>query len=266
MVGLLTAALSALPIAACAPEAPRSSQDTDADHPAPRPLRAEVLDVLPHDPEAFTQGLEVSGDTLYEGTGLVGESTLRAGPVGGEPTTTVAVPEPLFGEGITVVDDRIWQLTWRAGIAIERDRDTLEERRRVDYDGEGWGLCHQPERDRLVMSDGSATLTFRDPADFTVLGTVTVTDTGTPVTDLNELECVDGDVYANVWHRDDLLRIDPGTGAVTARVDAGGLLTPEEAAEADVLNGVAALPGTDHFLLTGKLWPKMFVVRFVPTG
>ncbi len=231
----------------------------------PEEWKVEVLDVLPHDPEAFTQGLEVVGDTLYEGTGLVGESTVRKGPVGGEPTVTVPLPEPLFGEGITVVGSRLWQLTWRSGVAVERDIDTLRERRRVRYDGEGWGLCHQDGPDRLVMSDGTATLTFRDPDDFSVLGTVEVTDSGNPVAELNELECVGDTVYANVWHTDHILRIDPTTGVVTARIDASGLLTPQEAAEADVLNGIAALDEPDRFLVTGKLWPKMFAVRFVPT-
>ncbi|WP_374058961.1 glutaminyl-peptide cyclotransferase [Saccharomonospora sp. NB11] len=229
-------------------------------------LTVEVVDVLPHDPTAFTQGLEIVDDTLYEGTGLVGESTLRSGPIGGEPTVTVSLPAPLFGEGITVVDSRIWQLTWRDGVAIERDRDTLAELRRVTYEGEGWGLCHQAEADRLVMSDGSPTLAFRDPTDFSVLGSVEVTDGGVPVDELNELECVDDTVYANVWHSDDILRIDPETGVVTARIDASGLLTPEEAVDADVLNGIAAFPDSDRFLVTGKWWPKMFTVRFVPTG
>ena len=262
-----TAALTVTTVVAACGQAPESnSGGSTGGVPQPEELRVEVVDVLPHDPEAFTQGLEVVDDTLYEGTGLVGESTLRAGPLGGEPTTVVSLPEPLFGEGITVVDDRIWQLTWRDGVAIERDRATLDELRRVDYEGEGWGLCHQHDHDRLVMSDGTATLTFRDPDDFSVVNTVEVTDTDGPVTDLNELECVGEDVYANVWHTDDILRIDPDTGFVTARIDASDLLTPEEAADADVLNGIAALDEPDHFLVAGKLWPKMFTVRFVPTS
>lgn len=231
----------------------------------PERLRVEVLDVLPHDPEAFTQGLELSGDTLYEGTGLVGRSSVRAGPVGKEPDVTVAVPEPLFGEGITVVGPNVWQLTWRNGIAIERDRVTLAERRRVHYAGEGWGLCYQPHRDRLVMSDGTATLTYRDPATFAERGTVTVrTADGHRYDQLNELECVGDTVYANVWQTDEILRVDADSGIVTAVIDASGLLTADEARDADVLNGVAAYPGTDRFLLTGKLWPSMFTVRFTP--
>ncbi|PXY30970.1 glutaminyl-peptide cyclotransferase [Prauserella muralis] len=226
-------------------------------------MRAEVLEALPHDPEAFTQGLELSGGTLYEGTGLVGRSTVRAGPVGEEPDVVVSLPEPLFGEGITVVGDRVWQLTWRSGIAVERDATTLRERRRVGYTGEGWGLCHQRGRDRLVMSDGSSVLTFRDPATFAETGTVRVTDGAEPVDQLNELECVGDAVYANVWQTDEIVRIDPSSGAVTARIDASGLLDPAERQNADVLNGIAATGRDGQFLVTGKLWPKMFRVRFV---
>ena len=265
---VLTVALAVAAGACGAAQEETSSQRTpgNAANTVPENWTVEVVDVLPHDPEAFTQGLEIVGDTLYESTGLVGESTVRKGPLGGEPTVTVSLPEPLFGEGITVVDSRVWQLTWRSGIAVERDRETLAELRRVRYDGEGWGLCHQADAGRLVMSDGSPTLTFRDPRDFSVLGTVEVTDSGVAVDELNELECVGDTVYANVWHSDDILRIDPETGEVTARIDASGLLTPEEAADADVLNGIAAFPDSDRFLVTGKLWPRMFAVRFVPTG
>ncbi|WP_424923233.1 glutaminyl-peptide cyclotransferase [Amycolatopsis arida] len=233
-------------------------------------LGVEVLEVLAHDPAAFTQGLELADGVLYEGTGLVGRSSVRAGPPGGEPTVRVDLPPPLFGEGITVVGSSVWQLTWKAGIAIERDRATLAERRRATYRGEGWGLCHQPHRDRLVMSDGSARLTFRDPRTFAEVGAVTVASpddgAGRERRGLNELECVGDTVYANVWQSDRILRIDPDRGAVTAEIDASGLLTPDERAEADVLNGIAAVPGTDQFLLTGKLWPSMFRVKLVPSG
>ncbi|CAM2795634.1 glutaminyl-peptide cyclotransferase [Saccharomonospora xinjiangensis] len=262
----LTMLAAATVVVACAGGPDRGPDRAPDGAVAPEEWTVEVVEVLPHDPEAFTQGFEVVGDTLYEGTGLVGESTVRKGPIGGKPTVTTELPDPLFGEGITVVGSRVWQLTWQDGVAVERDSDTLAERRRVRYDGEGWGLCHQERADRLVMSDGTDVLTFRDPGDFSVLGTVAVTEGGRPVSDLNELECVGDTVYANVWHSDRILRIEPATGIVTASIDASGLLTPEEAAGADVLNGIAALPGTDRFLVTGKLWPKMFVVRFVPRG
>lgn len=226
-------------------------------------LRVQVLQTLPHDERMFTQGLEIADGVLYEGTGQVGESVLRATALdAGRVLDEVALPAPLFGEGITVVDDRIWQLTWNNGVAIERDRDTLAQRRRVRYDGEGWGLCHDGER--LVMSDGSTRLTFRDPASFAPLGSVEVRRDGQPVGRLNELECAGGAVWANVWQTDRIVRIDPDSGVVTGVADATGLLDPAQRARADVLNGIAAIPGTDEFLLTGKHWPAMFRVRFVP--
>lgn len=237
-----------------------------AGDPVPERLRTEVLQTLPHDPGAFTQGLEMSGGTLYEGTGLAGASSLRAGPPGAAPAVSTALPSPLFGEGITVVGASVWQLTWRDGIAIRRDAVTLAEQQRVGYRGEGWGLCHQPGRGRLVMSDGSSQLTYRDAATFAPLAKVTVRESGREVDRLNELECVGDTVYANVWETDRILRIDAVTGDVTATVDAAGLLNERERERADVLNGIAAVPGTDEFLVTGKLWPTMFRVRLVPTG
>ncbi|MBK1785394.1 glutaminyl-peptide cyclotransferase [Prauserella cavernicola] len=259
-MSVVTVSAALVTVGACG----AAAENQDPESSSVERLQVEVVEELPHDPEAFTQGLEFAGETLYEGTGLVGRSTLRAGPAGEQPTRTVALPEPLFGEGITVVGEKVWQLTWRDGVAVERDRHTLTEQRRVQYSGEGWGLCHQAEPGRLVMSDGSSTLTFRDPATFAETGSVQVTEDGTPVEELNELECVGEEVYANIWHSDDIVRIDPDTGAVTARIDASGLLDTDEQAGADVLNGIAAYPGTDQFLITGKLWPKMFRVNLVP--
>ena len=232
---------------------------TPAAEPGPEQLAVEVVSTLPHDPAAFTEGLEFDGDTLYESTGLAGQSTLTAGPAGGPPRTKATLPSPLFGEGVTVLGPTLWQLTWQDGVAIERDSQTLAELRRVPYQGEGWGLCHQADG-RLVMSNGSSWLTFRDPKTFAVIGSV---DVGRD--QLNELECVGGDVYANVWHTDTVLRVDAATGRVTATIDAGQLRAKVNATGAeDVLNGIAAVPGTGDFLLTGKQWPVTFRVRFVP--
>jgi len=249
-----TLALAALLAAGCA----------DPPQAGPAMLRVEVVQTLPHDQDLFTQGLEIDDGILFEGTGLVGASRLRATALGAPQRVLaeVTLPEPLFGEGVTVVEDRIWQLTWTNGVAIERDRDTLAELRRVRYDGEGWGLCSEGER--LVMSDGTARLTFRDAASFAPTGSVQIRMGGAPVTRLNELECADGAVWANVWQTDRIVRIDPATGTVTGVADASGLLTPQQQAGANVLNGIAAVPGTDEFLITGKNWPAMFRVRFVP--
>ncbi|MFD1810712.1 glutaminyl-peptide cyclotransferase [Rhodococcus gannanensis] len=226
-------------------------------------LHVEVQETRPHDPTAFTQGFEISDGELVEGTGLEGRSYISATDLDtGVERVRVPLPADMFGEGLTVSGDTVWQLTWKEGVAFARDRDSLAERARVDYEGEGWGLCAQP--DRLVMSNGSDTLTFRDPETFDATGSVRVTLDGLPLDQLNELECTDdGALYANVWQTSEIVRIDPATGEVTAVIDASGLLTPEQAAGADVLNGIAAIPGTDRFLITGKLYPVTFDVRFV---
>lgn len=235
---------------------------------APQPperLRVQVLETLPHDRNAFTQGFEIARGTLYEGTGRVGQSFVRAiDMTSGKEHARQMLPEPLFGEGITVTESALWQITWQDGIAIKRHPRTLEEQHRVAYEGEGWGLCHQPGDERLVMSDGSDTLTFRNPDTFAVTGKLRVRSGSGPVDELNELECVDGLVYANVWKSDKILRIDAKSGRVTGEIDASGLLKPHERQAADVLNGIAAIPGSDAFFITGKLWPKTFRVRFVP--
>lgn len=230
--------------------------------PPPVPtLRPVVLAEIPHDTAAYTQGFEVADGGLYEGTGLAGRSELRElDPRTGAVRRAVALPGDLFGEGITAVGDRIWQLSWRDGVALEWDRATFRLLRQVPLTGEGWGLCH--DGTRLVRSDGTDRLHFHDPATFAEAGGVDVTLDGQPVTRLNELECVGGQVWANIWRTDRIVRIDPADGRVTAVVDAAGLLDARRRASTDVLNGIAAVGG-DEFLLTGKYWPSTFRVRMV---
>ncbi|MGW6447696.1 glutaminyl-peptide cyclotransferase [Lentzea sp. NPDC055074] len=224
--------------------------------------QVEVLQKIPHDATAFTQGLELVDGVLYEGTGLEGQSTMRAlDPSTGNVQKKVDLPPDFFGEGITVVGDTIWQITWQNGVAIERDRKTLDELRRVRYEGEGWGICDDGRR--LVMSDGSAKLTFRDPKTFAETGSVQVSRDGKPVTQLNELECVGGKVWSNVWKTDEIVRIDPSTGQVTNTYDLASL---KPSGDVDVLNGIAHIPGTNEFLVTGKNWPTIFRVRFNGMG
>lgn len=225
-------------------------------------LRVEVLRELHHDTSAYTQGLLWWDGGLYESTGRYGESRLRRlDPATGAVEQQVAVPPAFFGEGLARAGDRLIMLTWMAERALVYDLRSFDAVRTFRYRGEGWGLCH--DGDRLVMSNGSDTLTFRDAESFEAVGEVRVTLRGRPRDQLNELECVDGAVYANVWQEDFIVRIDPASGRVTHQIDASGLLTREEARGVDVLNGIAYQPDDGTFYITGKWWPKMFEVRFV---
>ncbi|GJF10721.1 glutaminyl-peptide cyclotransferase [Mycolicibacterium cyprinidarum] len=223
-----------------------------------------VLEEIEHDPTAFTEGLElhIGGGALFEGTGLAGASQLRElDPATGRLRRESPVPNDYFGEGITVVGDRIWQLTYRDGVAVEWDAATLSAVREVPLVGEGWGLCYDGER--LIRSDGTNRLRFHNPDDMTEIGGIDVTRDGRTLNGLNELECVDGQVWANLWPSDNIVRIDPGTGSVNLVVDAAGLRTRGIPASAQVLNGIAHVQG-DEFLLTGKDWPKTFRVQLGP--
>ncbi|MFL0580388.1 glutaminyl-peptide cyclotransferase [Dietzia sp. 179-F 9C3 NHS] len=222
----------------------------------------EVVRTLPHDSRLFTQGLQVVGDRIYESTGHFGRSEVQHRPLEGEgPVVSVPMAPDEFGEGLAVTDDTVWTLTWKNGVAHNRDPETLEVRSEARYPGEGWGLCYDGER--LVMSDGSDRLTFRDPVTFEETGTVPVTAGGAPVPRLNELECADGTVLANVWMTDDVVRIDPASGHVTAVYDASALGQPRTSDQDAVLNGIAALPDSENVLLTGKLWDTVYEVRLV---
>jgi glutaminyl-peptide cyclotransferase len=222
--------------------------------------RPEVVGSFPHDREAYTQGLLLHAGRFYESTGLVGRSTLRRViPATGAVEWRFTLAGNLFGEGLALVNDRFIQLTWQNNVAMIYDLDFNREGT-FDYQGEGWGLCYDGAR--LVMSDGSDRLFFRNPQTFALIGQVSVTRGGTPVSRLNELECVGKLVYANVYQTDTIVRIDPGTGQVLTTIDASGLLTTAEAVGTDVLNGIAFDAASNHFFLTGKLWPKVFEVRF----
>lgn len=248
------------------PEQPAAAEVAPASASAPpERLAVQIVSVRPHDPEAFTQGLLLHGGSLYESDGNYGRSSLReVDPKTGVVKRKVAVPPEYFAEGLALVDDRLIQLTWKEEKALVYNRADFKPVEEFRYDGEGWGLCWDGAR--IVMSDGSDRLTFRDPKTFATLSTLNVTRGGKPVPELNELECVDGVVWANVWQSDEILRIDPKDGRVTGVVDASGLLTLEERQKTDVLNGIAWDPAAKTFLITGKLWPKMFEVRFVPAA
>jgi glutaminyl-peptide cyclotransferase len=223
-------------------------------------VRPEIVATYPHDPAAFTQGLEMAGDgTLLEGTGLEGRSDIRRVDLAsGRVLLDVDLPADVFGEGITVLDGRLFQLSWTEGVAFVRDSRTLEEIGRFEYLGEGWGLSNDGAS--LIMSDGSSTLTFRDPDTFDPVRAIEVTDGGSPVTRLNELEYVDGLVYANVWQTDRVAVVDAASGRVVRWLDLSGLLAPDQENGADVLNGIAHRPDAGTLLVTGKLWPVLFEI------
>jgi glutamine cyclotransferase len=225
-------------------------------------LRVQVVRSYPHDRAAFTQGLVLDRGKLFESTGLVGQSSLREVELTtGRVIRKIDVPAPIFAEGLALVGDTLFQLTWQNGRALVYNKNTFARTGEFGYKGEGWGLCTLGTE--LVMSDGSPTLTFRRAKDFSVIRTLHVTLDGQPLDQLNELECVGSDVYANVWMREMIVRIDPKTGRVTQRIDAPNLLSPLERQGVDVLNGIAYDPSDDTFLITGKLWPKLFRVKFV---
>jgi glutaminyl-peptide cyclotransferase len=228
-------------------------------------LKVKVLSVRPHDPGAYTQGLLLHERMLYESTGRYGQSSLRrVDPQTGKVLQRVALPDGYFGEGLALQESRLVQLTWWENLAFVWTIDGFRPVGQFSYKGEAWGLCYDGEH--FLMSDGTDTLTVRDPATFDVIDRIRVTLQGNPVTRLNELECVGNSVYANVYFTDTIVRIEKKTGNVTAVIDASGLLTPEERLGADVLNGIAHDPEKDSFLITGKLWPRLFEVRFVPPG
>jgi glutaminyl-peptide cyclotransferase len=227
------------------------------------PLKVQVLRTYPHDRRAFTQGLVWRDGSLYESTGMVGQSSLRRVDLAsGDVKQRIDVPPPFFAEGLADVGNRLFQLTWQHGRVFVYDKSTFGRVGEFAYQGEGWGLCHDSKT--LVMSDGSDTLTVRSPADFSVVRRIRVTLAGRARNRLNELECVGRDVYANVWQTETIVRIDPASGQVTAQIDASGLLTPQERLGTDVLNGIAYDPADRTFLITGKWWPKLFRVKFVP--
>ena len=255
-------AVRSSPTSQASPAAAASAGAASESQPVVRSLRVDVLRELAHERDAYTQGLVWWNDQLFESTGRHGESTLRRlDPQTGRVEQRIEVPDQYFGEGLAIVDRRLLMLTWTSGRAFAYDRDSFELGETFQYQGEGWGLCH--DGNRLVMSDGSDRLTFRDPDSFEPIGEQFVRLRGQPLRNLNELECVDGAVYANVWEQDFLVRIDPVTGRVTDYIDATDLLQGGDRNGSEVLNGIAYDPTAKTFYITGKWWPKMFEVRFV---
>jgi glutaminyl-peptide cyclotransferase len=222
-----------------------------------------VVNRYPHDRTAFTQGLEYHDGFLYEGTGLNGRSTLRKVKLEtGEVMQQVKLGNAFFGEGITVLPHEIVQLTWQSGMGFVYDRETLKMSRSFNYPGEGWGLTNDGKR--IFMSDGTAQLRRWDPATLQEQQRITVHDGSKEIVNLNELEWVKGEIYANVWTTDRIARISPEDGRVLAWINLAGLLEDSQRADADVLNGIAYDAAKDRLFVTGKLWPTVFEIQLVP--
>ena len=249
---------NSLPIDAAPPNA-----NANASHaPVPVPVYGyEVVNTFPHDPEAFTQGLIFHDGALVESTGLERHSTLRRVELQtGKVLQRVDVPRDFFAEGMTLFNGKIYQLTWKGEKGFVYDPRTFEKTGEFTYSGQGWGLTH--DADSLILSDGTPRIRFIDPADNRVRRAINVTDGGRAVSQLNELEYVKGEIFANVWHQNRVARIDPQTGRVTGWIDLSGLLKPGDVSDEEaVLNGIAYDESGDRLFVTGKLWPKLFEVR-----
>ena len=218
-----------------------------------------VVRSYPHDPSAFTQGLQFIDGVLYEGTGLNGRSSIRRVNLEtGDVLKQHNVETQYFGEGITIFGNDLFELTWQSGIAFVYDRNTFALKKSFKYSGEGWGLTH--DGTNLIMSDGTEYLRFLDPATFAERRRIRVTGVGQPVKNLNELEWVKGEILANIWMTDYIARIDPATGRINAYIDLRGLM-PANDSSRDVLNGIAYDAANDRLFVTGKLWPRLFEIK-----
>lgn len=224
----------------------------------------KIINIYPHDPTSFTQGLVFDDGFLYEGTGLRGHSSLRRVDLEtGTAIQSYGLQPQFFGEGITIYGNTIIQLTWQSHTGFVYDKDTFELLKEFTYPTEGWGITHDGKK--LIMSDGTSVLHFLDLETFEEIGSVNVYDTNGPVTRLNELEYINGEIYANVWQTDYIVRIHPQTGQVTGWIDLEGLLTPEECNQrADVLNGIAYDAENCRLFVTGKWWPYLFEIELIP--
>jgi glutaminyl-peptide cyclotransferase len=224
----------------------------------------KIVDAFPHDPEAYTQGLVYKDGFLYEGTGLNGRSSLRKVRLEtGEVLQQISLPQEFFGEGIAILRDKVFQLTWKSQTAFVYDAHDFRRLRQFSYQGEGWGLTTNGLE--LFMSDGTSEIRVLDPATFREKRRIKVHDGATPVTQLNELEFVAGEILANIWQTDRIARISPRTGKVTGWIDLSGILSPLYRRTPDaVLNGIAYDAKRKRLFVTGKLWPNFFEIQLIP--
>lgn len=226
----------------------------------PKSLKASVVKLYPHNQGHFTQGLEFNGNTLYEGTGQNGSSLVaKIDLTSGNPTKEVNLDPSYFGEGITILGDNIYQITWQQQKCFVYNKETLEKTNEITYSGEGWGLCNDSKN--IIMTDGSERLYFRNPQTFEIIKTIEVYDNQGPITNLNELEYIDGKIYANVWQQNYIIVIDPNSGKVIKKIDCSEVVLKAKGG-GEVLNGIAYQPATKKFFLTGKNWSKIAEVVF----
>ncbi|HEV7889885.1 MAG TPA: glutaminyl-peptide cyclotransferase [Pyrinomonadaceae bacterium] len=251
---------NSLPIDAAPPSSPANS-NTSRNNAVVPVYGYEVVNTYPHDPDAFTQGLIFHEGALVESTGLEKHSTLRRVELQtGKVLQKVDVPPLYFAEGMTLFGGKIYQLTWKAEKGFIYDPQTFQKTGEFTYTGEGWGLTH--DADSLILSDGTDQIRFIDPNTNAVRRTISVRDGDRRVSQLNELEYVRGEIYANLWHYNRVARIDPNDGRVKGWIDLSGLLKPGEASEEEaVLNGIAYDETGDRLFVTGKLWPKLFEIK-----
>jgi glutamine cyclotransferase len=263
LVLFLLAGCDARPPATINQSPPPPVATTNASPSATPMYSYEVVHTFPHHSKAFTQGLVFLDGVILESTGLNGQSTLRRVELAtGKVLQQVAVPDQYFAEGLAVLNGKLFQLTWQNGKGFVYDLETLRLEMEFTYAGEGWGLTTDGRL--LIQSDGTDQLRFVDPITFDVKRRLNVSDQGRPVNRLNELEYIKGEIFANVWGTDLVMRIDPATGKVLGIVDFSGLLSSQERARTDVLNGIAYDAKSDRLFVTGKLWPKLFEVRLKP--
>lgn len=226
----------------------------------------EVVNAWPHDSGAFTQGLVFHDGAFLESTGQYGESSLRrVEPKTGRVLKKVDLPGQYFAEGLTLFRGKLYQLTWTTRKGFIYDPETFQSQGEFAYDGEGWGLTHDDQN--LILSDGTNQIRFLDPNTFGIKKTISVFDGARPLRELNELEYVKGEIYANIWHTDRIARIDPGSGKILGWIDLTGLFPEAERSDEEaVLNGIAYDEATDRLFVTGKLWPKLFEIRLQSKG
>jgi len=240
-----------------------SCSSNNAAHPTGNPAKYtyEIVRVYPHDSRAFTQGLIFHDGKLLESTGQQGQSTLRSVDLdSGQVLKKVDVPPQYFAEGMTLLNGKIYQLTWQHQVGFIYDYQSFQQIGQFNYQGEGWGLT--TDGHSLILSDGTNRIRFLDPDSFQVTRTIVVTDNGKTVNKLNELEFIEGEIYANIWHDQHIIAINPNNGTVTASIDFTGLLRQSETSNPEaVLNGIAVDESSGRLFVTGKLWPKLFEIK-----